>query len=203
MRSARFLAGLREATVGFRGMTQLQSRPASPIRRSLGLVRQVERLASLFPVATLASWMIKLGALIVPLMNLLHETQVSYDVMQMDETTVQVLKEDGRAAQTKSRMWVRRGGSPTTPVILFDYEPTRSGAVAWRLLEDFKGILQSDGRLSCACAPQIRRSTESAEGDGSRQSGGRGPRADPAHLSHREGRTRSKTHAREPQETAQ
>ena len=95
--------------------------------------------------ATLASWMIKLGELIVPLMNLLHETQVSYDVLQMDETTVQVLKEDGRAAQTKSRMWVRRGGSPTTPVILFDYEPTRSGAVAWRLLEDFKGILQSDG----------------------------------------------------------
>jgi hypothetical protein len=95
--------------------------------------------------ATLASWMIKLGELIVPLMNLLHETQVSYDVLQMDETTVQVLKEDGRAAQTKSRMWVRRGGSPKTPVILFDYEPTRSGAVAWRLLEDFKGILQSDG----------------------------------------------------------
>jgi transposase len=95
--------------------------------------------------ATLASWMIKLGELIVPLMNLLHETQVSYDVLQMDETTVQVLKEDGRTAQTKSRMWVRRGGSPKTPVILFDYEPTRSGAVAWRLLEDFKGILQSDG----------------------------------------------------------
>lgn len=95
--------------------------------------------------ATLASWMIKLGELIVPLMNLLHETQVSYDVLQMDETTVQVLKEDGRAAQTKSRMWVRRGGSPKTPVILFDYEPTRSGAVAWRLLEDFKGVLQSDG----------------------------------------------------------
>ena len=97
------------------------------------------------PRATLASWMIKLGELIVPLMNLLHETQVSYDVLQMDETTVQVLKEDGRAAQTKSRMWVRRGGAPKQPVILFDYEPTRSGAVAWRLLEDFKGFLQSDG----------------------------------------------------------
>ena len=78
-------------------------------------------------------------------MNLLHETQVSYDVMQMDETTVQVLKEDGRAAQKKSRMWVRRGGPPQQPIILFDYEPTRAGAVAWRLLEDFKGFLQSDG----------------------------------------------------------
>ena len=31
------------------------------------------------------------------------------------------------------------------PVILFNYEPTRSGTVAWRLTEDFKGFLQSDG----------------------------------------------------------
>ena len=94
---------------------------------------------------TLAAWMIRLGELIVPLMNLMEETQLGYDVLQMDETTVQVLKEDGRSAQTKSRMWVRRGGPPGKPVILFNYEPTRSGAVAWRLTEDFKGFLQSDG----------------------------------------------------------
>jgi transposase len=94
---------------------------------------------------TLASWMVRLGELIVPLMNLMEETQLSYDVLQMDETTVQVLKEDGRAAQTKSRMWVRRGGPPGKPVILFNYEPTRSGKVAWRLTEDFAGYLQSDG----------------------------------------------------------
>jgi transposase len=94
---------------------------------------------------TLAFWMIRLGDLIVPLINLMEETQAAYDVLQMDETTVQVLKEDGRAAQSKSRMWVRRGGPPNRPVILFDYAPTRSGAVAWRLSEDFKGYLQSDG----------------------------------------------------------
>jgi transposase len=94
---------------------------------------------------TLAVWMIRLGDLIVPLMNLMEETQLGYDMLQMDETTVQVLKEDGRAAQTKSHMWVRRGGAPDTPVILFNYEPTRSGKIAWRLTEDFKGYLQSDG----------------------------------------------------------
>ena len=60
--------------------------------------------------ATLAAWMIRLGELIVPLMNLMEEVQLGYDVLQMDETTVQVLKEDGRAATTKSRMWVRRRG---------------------------------------------------------------------------------------------
>jgi transposase len=95
--------------------------------------------------ATLASWMIRLGELIVPLINLMEETQLAYDVLQMDETTVQVLKEDGRAAQSESRMWVRRGGPPDKPVILFNYDPSRSGKVAWRLTEDFKGYLQSDG----------------------------------------------------------
>ena len=94
---------------------------------------------------TLAAWMIRLGDLVVPLINLMEETQAAYDILQMDETSVQVLKEDGRAAQTKSRMWVRRGGPPDKPVILFNYEPTRSGKVAWRLAEDFKGYLQSDG----------------------------------------------------------
>jgi transposase len=95
--------------------------------------------------ATLASWMIRLGELIVPLINLLEEVQLGYDVLQMDETTIQVLKEDGRAAQSDSRMWVRRGGPPDKPVILFDYDPSRSGKVAWRLTQDFKGYLQSDG----------------------------------------------------------
>jgi transposase len=95
--------------------------------------------------ATLAAWMIRLGELIVPLINLLEEIQLGYDLLQMDETTIQVLKEDGRAAQSDSRMWVRRGGPPDQPVVLFDYDPSRSGKVAWRLTEDFKGYLQSDG----------------------------------------------------------
>jgi transposase len=95
--------------------------------------------------STLAAWMIRLGELIVPLINLLEEVQLGYDVLQMDETTVQVLKEDGRPARSQSRMWVRRGGPSDTPVILFDYDPSRSGKVAWRLTQDFKGYLQSDG----------------------------------------------------------
>lgn len=95
--------------------------------------------------ATLAHWMIQLSDLVVPVINLLEEVQLGYDVLQMDETTIQVLKENGRAAQTDSRMWVRRGGPPGKPVILFDYDPSRSGKVAWRLTEDFKGYLQSDG----------------------------------------------------------
>ena len=94
---------------------------------------------------TMAGWMIRMGDLIVPLINRMNETQLSYDILQMDETTVQVLKEPGRAATSKSYMWVRRGGPPSRPIILFDYDASRSGAVPFRLLSDFKGTLQTDG----------------------------------------------------------
>ena len=92
----------------------------------------------------MAAWMIKLGELVTPLINLFNDIQLGYDVLQMDETTVQVLKEDGRAAKDKSFMWVRRGGPPGQSVILFDYATTRAGAVPMRLLEDYQGYLQSD-----------------------------------------------------------
>ena len=92
----------------------------------------------------MAAWMIKLGDLVTPLINLFNDIQLGYDVLQMDETTVQVLKEDGRAAKDKSFMWVRRGGPPGQSVILFDYAATRAGSVPLRLLEDYKGFLQSD-----------------------------------------------------------
>lgn len=94
---------------------------------------------------TMAAWMIRLGELVVPLVNLMQDTALGYDVLQMDETTVQVLKEPGRPAQAKSRMWVRRGGPPAKPVVLFDYDPSRAGAVAARLLDGFQGYLQTDG----------------------------------------------------------
>ena len=92
----------------------------------------------------MACWMIRLGDLVTPLTNLFNDIQLGYDILQMDETTVQVLKEDGRAATDKSFMWVRRGGPPGQSVILFDYAPTRAGSVPMRILEDYKGYLQSD-----------------------------------------------------------
>jgi transposase len=63
----------------------------------------------------------------------------------MDETTVQVLKEDGKTASSLSYMWVQRGGPPEQPVILFNYSPSRSQTIANQLLHGFQGILQTDG----------------------------------------------------------
>ena len=92
----------------------------------------------------MACWMIKLGDLVQPLIDLFNAQQLAYDVLQMDETSVQVLKEEGRAAKDKSFMWVRRGGAPGQTSVLFDYAATRAGAVPLRLLSCYQGFLQTD-----------------------------------------------------------
>lgn len=115
---------------------------------ALPLYRQehiLQRIGVDLPRATLAAWMVRLGILVQPLINLLREVMLGYDVLHMDETTVQVLKEPGKAAESKSYMWVQRGGPPRQPIILFDYDPSRSHGVPLRLLEGYTGYLQVDG----------------------------------------------------------
>ena len=120
----------------------------SKYQDALPLYRQEQILTRIgvdLPRATLASWMIQAGILIQPLINLLRDRLLAYDVIQMDETPVQVLKEPGKTAPSKSYLWVQRGGPPHLPVVLFDYDPGRGAQVPIRLLAGFQGFLQTDG----------------------------------------------------------
>ena len=93
---------------------------------------------------SMARWVIDASEKLQPIYNLLNEKLIESDYIQMDETYVQVLKEEGRAAESKSFMWVRyRPG--TSPIVLFDYFSTRASRVPHELLQDFKGYLQVDG----------------------------------------------------------
>lgn len=114
----------------------------------LPLYRQEKKLARIgveLPRSTLASWMVKAGSLVQPLINLLRDKLLAYDVISMDETRLQVLKEAGKSAQSQSYLWVQRGGPPDHPILLYDYDPSRSQQVPMRLLQGFKGYLQTDG----------------------------------------------------------
>lgn len=104
-----------------------------------------ERLELHLPRSTMARWVIKTATLAQPLLNLIQEHINGYDIQHMDETRLQVLKEDGRAAQLLSQMWVQKGGPPDKPVILYHYDTSRARKVAERLLEGFSGYLQTDG----------------------------------------------------------
>jgi transposase len=120
----------------------------SKYQDALPLYRQetiLQRIGVDMPRATLANWMIKAGTLVQPIINLLQDRLLSYDILQMDETTVQVLKESGRKAQSKSYLWLQRGGPPEHPVVRYHYDPGRGAGVAKRLLEGFEGYLQTDG----------------------------------------------------------
>jgi transposase len=120
----------------------------SKYQDALPLYRQetiLQRIGVDIPRATLANWMIRVGGLVQPLINLMQDQLLSHDIIQMDETTVQVLKETGKRAQSKSYLWLQRGGPPEQPVVLYHYDPGRGAGVAKRLLAGFKGYLQTDG----------------------------------------------------------
>lgn len=65
---------------------------------------------------------------------------------QADETSVQVLHEDGRKATTKSWMWVYRTSEmvQSPPIVLFSYEKTRGGFHPMEFLDGYRGYLTTD-----------------------------------------------------------
>jgi transposase len=97
------------------------------------------------PRQTLARWVIGCSGVLQPLHNLMRDILLDAGLIHMDETVVQVLKEKDRAPTSNSYMWVQTGGPPDKPVVLYDYDPSRSAAVPTRLLEGFKGYLMTDG----------------------------------------------------------
>lgn len=100
---------------------------------------------------TLANLVIQIKDKFLPLLDLFREHLLRQEVIHADETTMQVLKEVGRAPQTKSYIWQYCSGAMAVhPLVLFDYQQTRAGEHALNFLtrEDgsiFEGYLQVDG----------------------------------------------------------
>jgi transposase len=106
---------------------------------------QFERMGIPLGRGTMALWMIRIGGIfIVPLINLLNELLLAESVIHCDETRMQVLKSD-KAPAADHWMWVRAAGPPGRRIVLFDYDPSRGGAVPLRLLDGYRGILVTDG----------------------------------------------------------
>ena len=96
---------------------------------------------------TMSNWLIKATeSWLVPIYEMLHEMLSLQNVLHADETTVQVLREPGKAAQSKSYMWLyRTSGDAAHPVVLYDYQPDRKALRPQAFLKDFKGFLHADG----------------------------------------------------------
>ncbi|MBV9955222.1 MAG: IS66 family transposase [Pseudolabrys sp.] len=96
--------------------------------------------------ATMARWMIALGVVITPLINLIRDELVKCKVIQADETRIQVHKGTGKAATAENYMWAFMANGPNdAKIVLYELGPSRSHTVPLRVLEDFTGYLHTDG----------------------------------------------------------
>jgi transposase len=115
---------------------------------ALPLYRQEQILGRLgidLSRATLASWMVRAGELVRPLVSRMREEILASGFVQCDESRFQVLHEPGKPAESLSYVWVQRGGPAAHPLLLYEYDPSRSAEVPKRLFEGFTGVLQTDG----------------------------------------------------------
>jgi transposase len=111
--------------------------------------------------ATLGNWVIKAAREhLQPLYELMKETLLKAKIIAADETEVQVLKENGRLPQTKSKMWVYRsvGRETSASVVLFEYQPGRHGHYAANFLKGYSGILMTDGYTGYDAVSGVTRS---------------------------------------------
>jgi len=107
--------------------------------------KQFRRIGVELSRATMCGWAIEAANRCSPLIELLEEEVRSGPLVRADETVLQVLKEPGRAATTKSYMWVFMGGAVGRPAVLYQYHPSRAGEVAREFLKDYCGYVQTDG----------------------------------------------------------
>ena len=120
----------------------------SKFQDGLPLYRQekiLKRIGIDLPRATLCLWVLKCAGLLKPLMKLLHDIILNYDIAYADETTCQVLKEPNKGIQSKKYMWLFAGGPPHQFAFYYQYDPSRSHAVPLNFFEDFAGYLHCDG----------------------------------------------------------
>lgn len=100
------------------------------------------------PRSMTSNWCIKLSEYYFePIYNLmLKKLKEGNELLHADESTMQCNKEPGKKAPSKSYMWVLASGElEKEKGVIFSYSRSRSGETAQKLLQNFKGILVTDG----------------------------------------------------------
>lgn len=97
---------------------------------------------------TMSNWIIRsVEAALDPIYEQMHRHLLKKTILHADETTLQVLKETDRSAQSDSYMWLYRTGRDGPPIILYDYQTTRASKHPKQFLKGFSGYLQTDGYI--------------------------------------------------------
>jgi len=115
--------------------------------------QELKRLSVNVSRQNMANWVIAAHEkYFAGLFKLLHAELLLNEILHADETTLQVLREDGRKAKQKSYVWLySTSGDTRRPVVLYDYKPSRAGECASNFLNGFRGKLHTDGYEAYHC----------------------------------------------------
>ena len=96
---------------------------------------------------TMSNWLIRATEdWLEPIYDKLHKLLLARNVLHADESTLQVLRETGKAAKSKSFMWLyRTSGDTEHPIVLYEYQPGRHAKYPKEFLAGFEGYLHTDG----------------------------------------------------------
>lgn len=126
---------------------------------SLPLYRQEQQFARLgleLSRQNMANWVLAAAdPWLKILYDRMHEHLVQRPALHADETTLQVLRESERSAQSDSYMWLYRSGRDGPAIILYDYQTTRAGKHAANFLSEFSGYLHVDGYAGYNQLPKV------------------------------------------------
>lgn len=106
---------------------------------------------------TLANWMIH-GAndWLSLLYDRMHAKLIEHDILHADETTLQVLHEEGRTAANKSYMWLYATGHTDVSIYLYDYRTTRASKNPQKMLSGFTGYVHADAYAGYNDIPGVK-----------------------------------------------
>lgn len=113
------------------------------------LYRQIKDWANLglqVTEPTLSNWVIRASEWLTPIKELLHKRLMQQAYVHGDETPLQVLREPGKLAPSKSFLWlVNSAKNAVEQIVDFNYDPSQGGSVAQRIYQSFTGTLLCDG----------------------------------------------------------
>lgn len=109
-----------------------------------------------------------------PVYGELKKELLERELLCADETTLQVLREPGKEATSKSYMWLYRTAADglNRSIVLYEYQPSRSKEHPKLFLKGYKGYLHCDGYeayhrlpssiIICGCLAHARRKFDEA-----------------------------------------
>ena len=94
---------------------------------------------------TLCNWTMSASKVLEPIYNYMKEDLLKRNYIHADETTLKVINDNGKDSNSKKYMWLYMSQTNNKPVILYDYQSTRSSSCPRKFLGNYSGYLQTDG----------------------------------------------------------